>query len=167
MADWMSLTNPMCCCGGGGTTPPGGIDIPGCLCQGTPASLSLTVAYSPGTTAADYANAYPAATLAYYADPPDYMPEFVFNGPGYYSTTSWIDDYGFIDYYRLTCFSSQYALGFGQNTLGTWQAPVQIWTWTVGASHVVLGTNTCSPFALPFGNSAPGFPFLGRFAVAG
>ena len=97
----------------GGSSGPIGVGSPGCLCQGTPFELSMTVTYGVGETAATYANAYRSCTLGYFTSPPGYMPQSAFTGAGYYSTTSWVDDYGFVDYFRLNCYSTQYSLGFG------------------------------------------------------
>jgi hypothetical protein len=156
------------CCGG--PSPPVGIEISGCLCKDMPQSLALDVTYGPGEDSHTYANAYQSCEMGYFTSPPGYMPSHAFTGKGYYSTTSWIDDYGFEDYFRLNCYSSQWSLGFGQHSLGIWQAPGQVYNWTIGGIPAV---NSCSyggvsrPFALAFGHTQDGVVFNGKIQVRG
>lgn len=133
--------------------PPVGINIPDCACQGTPASLSLTVTYPPGESAATYHNAYQSGTLEWYdynavSNPggsrPSYLPPSAWTGAAYYSSASWINDFGFEQYFRMSCFSSQYALTTGAKLFGAWEPPVQTYNWNIGA-------NTCVPFSLTAG----------------
>lgn len=150
------------CCGGG--NPPIGVSIPGCFCQGTPQTLTLTVSFGPGENAHTYGNAYQPCAMAYYSVAPGYMPQSSFPGPGYYSTTTWVDDYGFTDYFRLSCFSSQYSLGIGQYGGGLWQSPGQIYNWAMGSRNPV---NFCNPFQLIVGQTQPGIFFNGKFTILG
>jgi len=142
------------------------IGIPGCFCQGTPFELNLTVSYSPGFTAADYGNAYQDCVLNYYSvGPLPYQPLEFFPGPGYYSTTAWVDDYGFLDYFKLQCFASQYSLGIGQYGGGVWQSPGQLFNWAMVARP--QPNNFCSPFLLSQGTNQPGINFSGQFIITG
>lgn len=154
-----------CGCPGGGT--PIVINPPGCYCQGTPASLSCTVIYGSGENAHTYGNAYQSCGLAWFTSAPGYIPQSSFPGPGYYSTTAWVDDYGFTDYYRLSCFSAQFSLGIGQFGGGLWQSPGQIYNWAMGGRN---NTNTCNnqgPFSLNAGQTQPGIYFNGSFLITG
>lgn len=156
--------SPGCKCGCDVPNPPIGVTIPGCFCQGTPQTLTLTVTYGSGENAHTYGNAYQSCGMAYFTAAPGYMPQSSFPGPGYYSSTAWVDDYGFTDYYRLSCFSSQYSLGIGQYGGGLWQSPGQIYNWAMGSRNPV---NFCSPFLLAVGQTQPGIFFNGKFVVSG
>lgn len=160
---------------GGTGTPPIVIGIPGCFCQQVPTTLNLTVTYGSNETASTYGNAYKPCSLAYYpaGSPPPYIPLENYPGAGFYSTTAWVDDYGFTDYYRLSCFASQFSLGFGQYGGGLWQSPGQLFNWAMGSRNPV---NFCDPgqpfpgsgpFALNVGQTQPGIFFNGKFVVTG
>ena len=154
---------------GGGYTPPISITVPGCFCTAIPVSLSLTVAYGPGVSAATYGHRYQDCTLQYYDNAayglPPYMPGSSFPGPGWYSTTAWTDDFGFLDYLRLSCFSNQFAIGSGQYGGGLWYSPEQIFNWNIGSRTAPF--NTCSPFLLSLGATQPGVGFSGQFIISG
>lgn len=163
-----------CGCGGsGGTT----IGIPGCVCQNTPASLTCTITYGPGEDAHSYSNAYQSCTIGYFTTPPSYLPQSAFAGVGYYSTEAWTDDYGFTDYYRLDCYTSQWSLSFGQNNLGIWQSPVPIYNWSMAtrcydSNGQIIDCppdrrNYCDPLLLQFGHPQQGIVFYGKIVISG
>ena len=141
------------------------IGIAGCTCQGTPASLSLTAIYGQDEDAHTYGNSYQSGPLAYYTSAPPYMPQAAFPGAAYYSPATWTDDYGALDYFRITCYSTQYTLAIGQFNGTNWQSPSPIYTWQIGGRPGQV--NTCNPFLLGFGRVQQGIYFNGRFVVSG
>ena len=157
----------------GAGTPPIMIGYPGCLCSTVPGSVGMAVEYGEGEDAHTYGNAYQSCTFQWYTATgtvggvpngtyPGYMPFSAYSGAGYYSSTAWVDDYGFTDYFRLSCFSTQWTLGVGQYSGGLWQSPGQIYGWTIGGRPAV---NFCSPFQLHVGHTQQGIYFNGQFLV--
>jgi hypothetical protein len=149
-----------------GCTPAGGGgpgNYTGCACQGTAASLSVAVTYASGETAATYLHQYQDAALVWYtlvgSDVPPYLAPASYSGVGYYSSTTWFDDFGQSCYYRLLCNSSQYSISLGvfsgpSHNIGT----VRSWN--------VVPPNACIPFSMtsgfrPSGVSAPRLDVIG------
>jgi hypothetical protein len=149
-------------------------NIPGCTCQGTPGAVSVTVQYPLGQTAADYGHSFQDSTLRwYYPDPPPY-PVAAGAPPWYFSESTWVDDNGLTCTYALVCSGSLYKLAHsatsplspGWPTLETPGGPDGGYqNFTIGATSPTFGTNTCSPFNLPFGVAPSGVVL--RFRVSG
>lgn len=141
-----------------GCTPTGGGGpgvITGCTCQGTPATLSVTVVYSGGQTAADYLHAYQDGTLTWFtmvgSDVPGYLASANYSGVGYYSASSWVDDFGRNCYYRFGCNAAQYTMALGQFSSGSHDIGT-VRTWNIA------GSNTCIPFSMTSGTTPGGVP---------
>lgn len=155
------------------TPPPGPGNMPGCSCQGAPETLSVTVQYSPGESASTYGNAFRDGTLRfYYPSPPPYLAAGS-GTPLYFSTATWLDDYGFVCHYVLGCNFSQFYLALSQtspsdpgypslNIAGGPDGSYQ--RFNLGATSPFFGTNACTPFNLPFGVIPPGSSI--RFRVS-
>lgn len=156
-------------CGCGGYPTPILIGIPGCVCTSTPAAVSLTYTVNPSVP-----QSWPASTLIYCdstTGPPYYLVgKFSYGLDAYFSADPFptpFSDGDDFNYYRLNCYASQWALGWGEYGVSPIGGAYHngagaIFNWTIGG-----GVNTCSPFLLSAGSLQSGTGAAGKWTVSG